>query len=510
MKKRLLRTCAGILAAMMLMETAFAGNMSARVYADELGPVQEEVLDEASVDEIQALAEEETEEVVTEEVAEESLVAESSYLLSIYFDTLGGTLATEASKDQLMEARYEAILVSGSKTIREVINSQFSFASGEKIENKFIPVKIGYEFGGWVDSDGNPIDFDAALNGDVYCYANWIASKGNSVSINIKNDPEIVHDYDVVQIISPEPGAFIYYSVNNSNVSTYSFPYTTELRISDLIGKVTTPTPVTIYALAVKNGCTDARTNYSFTVVPDWGDITPEMQATYFGNNISNVPAGLWTDGVDKVNDFAAKYIEFEDVKVYYNTKLLELDKDYTMTYANNYHAYELVPGEAKFDSAKAPAVVITGLKPYALEYREYFVINRAYIGDVDFKTLSTVYNKTQQKLIPEGTYNKKALKNGSDFKVEYPDGDKEYIKEGDYNVKVTGKGNYYGVITLTERITKYSVIPESVVVEGVPDLKLDPAYEEGDPRYWVHSEAITTPQGNPYQFQIRRGYEPL
>ena len=66
MKKRLLRACAGVLAAMMLMETAFAGNLSARVYADELDQVQEEVLDEASVDEIQALAEEETEEVVTQ------------------------------------------------------------------------------------------------------------------------------------------------------------------------------------------------------------------------------------------------------------------------------------------------------------------------------------------------------------------------------------------------------------------------------------------------------------
>lgn len=512
MKKRLLRTCAGILAAMMLMETAFAGNMSARVYADELGPVQEEVLDEASVDEIQALAEEETEEVVTEEVAEESLDAEASYLLSIYFDTLGGTLATEASKDQLMEARYEAILVPGSKTIREVINSQFSFASGEKIENKFIPVKIGYEFGGWVDSDGNPIDFDAALNGDVYCYANWIASKNdNSVSIKIKDDPEVIHDYDVVQITSTEPGDTIYYSVNNSNVKAVGSLYNTEMCISDLIGRVSSPKSVTIYALAVKNGVKDATNSFSFTVVPDWGDITPELQSSYFGNNIFNVPDGLWVDGVEHVNDFCAKKIEFEDVDVYYGTKLLELDKEYTLVYQNNYSAYEYTPGETKFDAAKAPAVVITGLKNYALEYKEYFVINRVNIADADFKTLSTVYNATEQKLVPEGTYNKKALKNGTDFKVEYPDTTKgAYTKIGDYDVKVTGKGNYYGTIMFTERITKYSIIPDNVVVEGVCDLKLDPEYEEGDPRYWVHRDAIETPQGNPYMFQIRRGYEPL
>jgi len=527
MKKRLLRTCAGILAAMMLMETAFAGNMSARVYADEIDEVVDElnseIIDETLTDEVQTLSSKEeipeedinvTEEEIQEEetvVSEEALNGGETITCSIYFDTVGGTLAT--NKKRLTETRYDVESVSGTKTIRAVINGSFAFGVDENgveetIETVYIPFKPNYEFEGWFDKDGNEFNFNATLaesvddDGKIVAYAKWKPSKNmTDIDIVVKNNPVEVHDYHIIQMKTAEPGAIIYYTIGDDDPDVNNGKhYYGEMIIRDLIGDVTAPTTLKVNARAVKNGCKDKVVSEEFIVTPAWGDVTPEQQTELFHNDISELPKGMWIDGFDQEKDskiYTGKDITFKNLKVYYNNKLLEEGKNYEVTYSNNKNAYVYAEGHTKFDAAKAPTLKIAGLGNYVSKYTAHFVINKVDLSDVVFDDpVQAKANGTVQKLVPVGTYNKNVLKNTVDFTVEYTSKGtgayKDALKEDEasYVLKVTGKGNYKGTRYLQERLTKYSFNDSNITGPiGVCDLTFNPAYTGTGARYWAHPD---------------------
>lgn len=494
MKKGLLRTCAGVLAALMLIETAFTGNLSARVYAGEVEEVYEEVVDETAEEAVQTLSEEEEVIVTEEETVSEQNLADVDTVYSIYFNLDGGTLATNPAR--LLDARYDT--TDGSKTIRQVIEEQVEFADGEELEDAFIPQREGYNFGGWIDEEGNDFNFDSTLDSNVTATAMWIPKKtAKSLSINITNEPEIVHQYDVVEIISEEPNAQIYYKLVQEDVPTSLYDenvadgynrYIGKKTIRDIINcDVYCTESITIKAKAVKEGCPDVVETRTIIIEPDWGDIPEDVQTSKYHDDLCEVPAGIWVEGLNDSYNYIAEAITAEKLDVYCGTKLLKENSDYIVSYANNTNAYEIKENAKGFNSSIAPALVITGKGNYAGTYKNYFVINKIDISTLLYDDLSTVYNGSIQRLVPRIRFQNKYLKNGTDYKVGYPDTTKDYKSIGEYRVKVVGAGNFKGDVTLTERIAKKSL--DGVKVEGICSLIYDPDYVYGDDRYWVHSD---------------------
>lgn len=497
MKKRLVRTCAGVLAALMMFETAFAGNLSARVYADEIDGVYEEVVEEKA---LELVEEEDAEEIVlkqeavaaVETVLEEYAAPGGVEIYSIYFDTNGGTLATNPEK--LLDARYDN--TNASKTASAVIREQAGLASDAPINGVFVPVRTGYKFLGWVDDDGNAFNFDVALDHDMTAHAKWEAKKEMEVRIDIADEPETVHQYDVVEITSNEPNAEIYYRIGSGAATTSDKRYVGKQTIKDLLNdNVMTTRSFTISAIAVKEGCADVSVSRTITVSPDWGDISVEDQKDLFGNNLSTVKPGVWVKGIVHENDYTGKPITFEDVEVYCGTKLLEEGKDFALSYANNTNAYEIAEGAATFSTSKAPALVVTGKGSFTGTYKEYFIIHKININDLIVEDLSTVYNGYVQKLVPSIKFKNNYLKSGTDFKVSYPDTGYIGIKgdEAEYDVKVVGAGNFTGTRIVKERISSRWI--NEAETGNLSSLVFDPDYEEGvSAKYWIHSEMGNNP----------------
>ncbi len=129
-------------------------------------------------------------------------------------------------------------------------------------------------------------------------------------------------------------------------------------------------------------------------------------------------------------------------IDVYHGTKKLEPNKDYSVKFSNNTMA-----GMATF--------TITGKGSYAGKDEDTFKIEKKDIGAADV-TVSAIaplkYNKKVQSPVPAVTYNKKKLKNKTDFDVVYhkwSDAD-NHVGEvtnpkdpGKYWAVLNGKGNF-------------------------------------------------------------------
>lgn len=163
-------------------------------------------------------------------------------------------------------------------------------------------------------------------------------------------------------------------------------------------------------------------------------------------------------------------------VKVYDGDLLLKEGVDYTVAYRNNVNAYTYVQGDDKFDAAKAPCAIIKGKNNYESTYYAYFTINQKNITDLDVIINSASICKTEtgkQILpIPEIKWGTVALRNKTDFTLEYPDSSKAgaYTKPGNYTIVVKGSGNYCGTKNVTMQL--YSKNRISITKATVRNLK--------------------------------------
>lgn len=153
-------------------------------------------------------------------------------------------------------------------------------------------------------------------------------------------------------------------------------------------------------------------------------------------------------------------------VRVYDSNRLLELNKDYTITYKNNIKANDAS------NAKTAPTITVTGKGNYSGKETVTFKIIPITLTEANttVSDMTKVYNKKIQKPIPSITVNGRSLRNKTDFTVSYPDDTQgAYQAVGTYRIVVTGKGNYTGEQTLTFAITDKTPISK-VTVAKIPN----------------------------------------
>lgn len=169
----------------------------------------------------------------------------------------------------------------------------------------------------------------------------------------------------------------------------------------------------------------------------------------------------FWLEDVE-AQTYTGKAIKPE-VKVYDGDVLLEVKKDYTISYKNNTKA-------ASGDAIKnAPSIVITGKGNYSGKETITFTIEQKDIGEEDIVVTPIVlkYNKKLQKPVPTLTYNGKKLKNKTDFTIEYPNVEEGAYKEaGTYTILLKGKGNFSGEREVTFTITENTLMSKVTVAK--------------------------------------------
>lgn len=139
-------------------------------------------------------------------------------------------------------------------------------------------------------------------------------------------------------------------------------------------------------------------------------------------------------------------------VEVYAGDRLLQEKRDYTISYKNNKNAYTYDGDDKDFDTAKAPAIIITGKGIYSEKVPLYFTIQPRNINDpgVEVQEQWLKYNGKVQQKAPVVTYNKKKL-SGKDVLclpidasiVLNPEG--AYKAPADYEMQLLGQGNFTG-----------------------------------------------------------------
>lgn len=174
----------------------------------------------------------------------------------------------------------------------------------------------------------------------------------------------------------------------------------------------------------------------------------------------SNADENMWISTVNSV--IYTGTANKPQIKVYDGNTVLQLNKDYTVTYKNNTKVYSLSEGDEGFDAKKAPSVTIKGKGNYTDTLTEYFTILPKDINDssvtYDSNALAKAANGKTQYPVPTLKMGTTTLKKGTDYTLEYPDTvDGAYIKPGRYNIVVKAKegGNFTGSRTIMMTITR-------------------------------------------------------
>ncbi len=186
---------------------------------------------------------------------------------------------------------------------------------------------------------------------------------------------------------------------------------------------------------------------------------------------------GLW-GRIEGEYTYTGKAI-LPQIRVYDGHNLLTQGKDYTVKLVNNVKAFTLSPEDAGFyDNKKktsAPSAIITGKGNYSGQKTLYFKIQPVDISkandDVKVDAFSVTLGKKALKPVPVLLVGNKALKNKTDYEVNYftTEGNKlSEIKEpGSYIARLTGKGNFAGT-----RDVEFTVLADIQTTKLIQNLK--------------------------------------
>ena len=134
-------------------------------------------------------------------------------------------------------------------------------------------------------------------------------------------------------------------------------------------------------------------------------------------------------------------------VEIIHKSAALKSGRDYTVAYKNNVNA-----GTAK--------VTITGQGAYCGVVTKTFTINKASIGKASIQAIKDVpYTDRDVVQYPKMKFNGKELTANKDFTVTMPSN----RELGTVSLKVTGKGNFSGMRTISYKIVKASVADATV-----------------------------------------------
>ncbi|WP_051545263.1 CehA/McbA family metallohydrolase [Butyrivibrio sp. MC2021] len=192
----------------------------------------------------------------------------------------------------------------------------------------------------------------------------------------------------------------------------------------------------------------------------------------------AEIVSKITVTGVKDV-EYTGKNITFDGIRVFVDR--YELDpSEFKITYSNNKNAYAGKGDEfIALALDKAPAVNVTLKGGYTGNYVKYFNIEPADITAEDLEPIVKAATGKAQKDVPEVTWidgDGKTVKlaNNTDFTVSYPDtAEGAYAEAGDWNIVVTGKGNFKGTRTYALKLLDETQIPMSqVTIKGVADKK--------------------------------------
>ncbi len=283
---------------------------------------------------------------------------------------------------------------------------------------------------------------------NVTLYAQWKKDMLNTVQAplsNFESGKELLAGTKII-LSTKTKGANIYYTLDGSDPTNGGLLYTDSIMITE---------PTTIRAIAIKDGFNDSIiVNYTYTIVDEasfWGDITEEDRALY--ESPSKVPNGIWVAGVKNDSVYTGGAIKFE-LRVYDYKTLLTEKKDYTIKYSNNKKA-------ATKNDKKAPTITITAKGDYKGVEKVKFDILPLDINGENFvaEDMYGAINGKLQKPVPKLTFGKTKLKNKKDFTVSYPGFESGYSAEGDYEITLTGKGNFTGTRTVKFELKNCTLI---------------------------------------------------
>ena len=351
------------------------------------------------------------------------------------------------------------------------------------------PTKNGMTFDGWYYDHEYTIRVDILAKGsygNITLYAKWTTESSNKYLVTFKapdgtvlKEEQVTEDHDATL---PE------YSAPNGYNVTWNGNYT-NVRQDETVTAVLTPIEYNItyeldgginasgnpskYTIETENITLVSPTkdgmifdgwyyDSGFVTKVDiiskgsYGDIT--LYAKWFGKNPEDNPNyknGLWTEEIRDVY-YTGSAIKPVPV-VYDGMTRLASEKDYSVAYKNNTNA-----GTAQ--------VIITGKGNYKGKVTAEFKIIPVDIKTASVYDMSVMYKSgKKQTPVPVVELNGKKLKNKKDFSVAYQG---SCIEPGEYDVTISGTGNYTGTRQIKLVIASGSeMLISKASVSKIPDV---------------------------------------
>lgn len=370
-----------------------------------------------------------------------------------------------------------------------------------------LPRKYGMIFLGWYTEPeaGDLVDADTKvqITDHQTLYAHWKLKYTAEVPYTDIPTGEEVKEGSFVELNSPTNGAQIYYillyktgmdTTAMGNEGVLDADTTTLLtgkedadrteRINTVVEQgfryeapIKITEEVTIYAVATKPEYENSDiVEVSYFIKDqsdDWEDLgnyaedLAEAKTRFETESATEIPEQLWIAGLEDFV-YTGKAITQPDFRVYFQKTLLQKGVDYTVKYSKNTNA-----GTAE--------IKITGKGNYGGNVTEYFEIlpldlNQAQLSA---QTVYLPYNGKVQKATIKLTYDrngqKVTLKQGTDYVCDYPGSENgsAFVEPREYEVTITGMGNYAGNKTFTQVITE-SYLIEKVSLNKIPNQKYD------------------------------------
>ena len=240
------------------------------------------------------------------------------------------------------------------------------------------------------------------------------------------------------------PDAIIHYSINEGDYEIYSDALILSNDMLDQEDCIT----LEIYADKNGNYYESEHVTYTYTLTEkqsDYGDLLPEDIEEY--ESVDDVPVGFWMAGVtDMEYNGKAQKQDHSKIRVYYHTKLLKENTDYSISYKNNVNC-----------SNNGAYIVINGKGNYSGSFSKSFSITPISISDVVVDDLTLKFNGKKQNVTPKVVLNGKTLRKNTDYIINT-----DVVEQvGNYNVNVVGIGNYKGSIPFGVVVTDKKPISE-------------------------------------------------
>ena len=409
-------------------------------------------------------------------------------------------IAVKESYDDsdILELSYEVVekgvayIITFDKNSEEAIGEmpqQSLMKNGFTILGKNAYQREGYLFTGWntkanADESGTSYRDKAVLFGSnmktespITLYAQWVPMKQLSAPYAKLSAPHekdgtgsIVRKGTEVELLHEDSGVEIFYTIVQDE-NKHIMPNKESKRYTD---PIIIDRHMDIIVYTMKEDCIASEPVMFSYRVAETGEV-------YFEDIPEDkvIPEGLWVAGIDSNGyTYTGKAIKPE-IRVYDYTTLLKVKTDYTVSYTRNVKVNDA--SEAK----KAPTITVNGRGNYKGKATKVFKINPKDISvsenNISIYDITLAYNsKKVQKPVPVVYDNGKKIANKRDYTVEYvglDSGQATFKDEGNYKIRISGKGNYTGVREINFLITNDNLISKA----SVSKIK-DQTYDGGNP----------------------------